>query len=80
MKKNKLIIKKEHKYCVIKLDDIKKYLTLSQKLILKEILQYLEEARFNEGKKNNDYIICNQDEPYSNDVWDIIIKGEINKD
>jgi transcription elongation factor Elf1 len=51
-----------------------------------EVLDYLvnkiDELRKSDGKpplSKNKYIICNQDEPYAEEVWQIILEGERKK-
>ena len=44
---------------------------------LQEIAKNYAEFRKSKGKKPyNEYIICNQDEPYAEEVWQIILKDE----
>jgi len=77
--------KKEEKYLVIKLEDLDNYFSQFTKgvfttdeeqniidtLTWKEVLHDLQ--------NDNKYIVCNQDEPYAEEVWQIILKGEDDK-
>lgn len=37
----------------------------------------MQQARLKEGKERfNRYIVCNQDEPYAEKVWQVILRGE----
>ena len=64
--------KKESKYLVLKREDIDKYLSIPEKTLLTGICQSVFVGRENEGKKDNSYIVVNNDETYSDDVWDLI--------
>jgi len=57
----------EHKYYVIKKEDTK-YLTKEQKVVLGKILMDIFYARDAEGKKDNQYVVINTDEPYIQEV------------
>ena len=49
---------------------------------LADIMRTIDANRVDVGKKmlsNNKYIVCNQDEPYSEKVWQEILKGETDK-
>ena len=75
------LIKTEYdKYIVIKMADIKKYTKPCNLSMLNEVLFEIEIGRMNDGNDGvNLYWICNQDEPYSEDVINIILKGECDK-
>ena len=67
----------ENKYVMLKIDDIEKYLSIEQKYNLKVILLTIRNGRHKDNKpKSNDYILCNQDEAYAKEVWEIIKHGE----
>jgi hypothetical protein len=71
--------KRENKYLVIKWADLRKYLT--QDVFVKfDIITYIcdvvNEGRHKEGKKDNTYVVVNEDEPYAEDVWMLIEKGK----
>ena len=59
--------KKEDKFIVINKKHLQRLSTHSRDL-LHEILSEIE--------NQNKYIVCNQDEPYADMVWKIIIMGE----
>lgn len=71
-------VKKEHgKYVVIKVDDMREYLPSSVIDELTDILELIAEGRTCAGKQRyNNYVVCNQDEPYADDVWRLILQGE----
>jgi len=67
------IIKEEDKFIVIKTKDIeyiKKYHP-SKYTLFKSILKYID--------NKNGYIVCNQDEPYADELWELILDGERRK-
>lgn len=74
--------KKEEKYLVIKLDDLENFFSDFTKGLFTtdEEKKYIDSIPFKEvleGVKNdNKYIVCNQDEPYADLIWQIILRGE----
>lgn len=75
-------IKKENKFLVIKLEDIDNYFSQFTKGMFATPNEYetIHNIPFltvvNELKNNNKYIVCNQDEPYAELIWQIILLGE----
>jgi hypothetical protein len=69
------------KYVVIKIDDLKKYVKSPFKIaMLDNDLQDITAGRKADGKKpHNEYIIINTDEPYAQEVADIIKRHEQQK-
>ena len=78
-------IKKETKFLVInrkKLDEYfsqfikEKFITPEEQAVIDKIpfFQVLKEVR-----TKNKYIVCNQDEPYAEKVWKLILRGEQKK-
>ena len=68
---------KENTHIVIKRDDISKYLTNNQIKYLDAILNTIADGRKKDGKKtDNSYYVCNTDEPYADEVLEIILKAE----
>ena len=68
--------KKEEKYLVLKRDDIAKLKDTPQAwlgAICKRIRKYREVL----GKKENHYIVVNEDELYAPTVWKLIELGEL---
>lgn len=59
---------KEIKYVVIKLSHLRTRLTVEEQDILCTLLKKLSNS--------NNYIVCNQDEPYADKVWQTILEGE----
>ncbi len=64
----------EEKFLVIKLDDIDKCLTTHQQESLGDLLRHIDENRKRDGKKDNDYLVVNVDEPYAELVFNIMRK------
>lgn len=60
--------KKETKYLVMKIADVENFFTETEQEILECLMAKLG--------NNHKYIICNQDEPYSEKVWNVILNGE----
>lgn len=59
------------KFTVLKNKDIKKYLTLEQKVELLQILKSIDSGRVEEGKQpasENTYVVINTDEPYIDEI------------
>lgn len=50
----------DNKYLVMKWDDVRNNLSLSQRRKLVSILLYNEKCREIEGKKDNEYVVLNQ--------------------
>ena len=71
---------KEHdKYIVIKSDDVVRYLTWQEDCQLRTLINKIRDSRHNDGKSKNTYIVCNQDEVYSERLWELILTGETKK-
>jgi len=74
--------KKEEKYLVIKLKDLENYFSQFTKGTFTtedeqnniDCLTWNEVLR--EVQNENKYIVCNQDEPYAELIWQIILMGE----
>jgi hypothetical protein len=65
------------KYTVLKHEDIKKYLSLDEKLQFCNFLNKIRKGRAKEENKSpNAYWVVNQDEPYASIVIDLILLGE----
>lgn len=68
---------KETKFMVLKLEDITKYLDMKDLNKLEMICLKIKSKRLDDGKETDPkYICCNQDEPYAEVVWQIILYGE----
>lgn len=67
---------KTNTHIVIKREDILKYLTDNQIKYLDAVLNTIADGRKKDGKTENSYYICNTDEPYANEVLEIILKAE----
>jgi hypothetical protein len=78
-------IKKEEKYLVLKLEDLDEYFNQFTKGIFatKDEQKIIDNLTWKEVireiKNNNKYIVCNQDEPYAEKVWQVILDGERDK-
>lgn len=71
---------KEDKYFVLKQEDISKYLTPDERMQFKRLTDFIKLGRIEDGKKaSNKFIVCNQDEPYAEAVWQRILEGENDK-
>lgn len=69
--------KKKEKYFVLKLGDIAEFLSKEKISELYTMAEHIHAQRKLIGKKESpEYIVCNQDEPYAEDVWRVILNGE----
>lgn len=66
---------KEEKYLVLKLADIENILTMPQQTDLWACCEEIRLARMLRGKKKNHYIVVNDNEPYADRIWDMILEG-----
>ncbi len=65
----------QHRFLVLKWDDIRKSLTSRQADLLDEILADVEDYRRETGRVAcPDYYVVNQDEPYAGKVKDLILR------
>lgn len=64
---------KEEKYLVLKLADIENHLSQRHKELLNECCEEIRLARLMVGKKLNHYIVVNEEEPYAEKVWDLVL-------
>lgn len=77
--------KKENKYMVLKLEDLDNFFSQYTKGVFTtpaeqdEINSVPFVYVIEQLKNDNKYIVCNQDEPYAEEVWQIILKGEDSK-
>ncbi len=71
--------KRENKYLVLKWDDIRKYLSLEDESCLNSVVESIDRKRSLDGKKNNSYVVVNEEEPYAEKVWDLIKEEEERK-
>ncbi len=67
-----------NKYLVLKVDDIRKLPRGLQEGI-EAAMGWITAGRILEGKKNNSYVVVNEDEPYAETVWELIKKEEERK-
>jgi len=68
--------KRENKYLVLKTEDIERYLVGSQRTELDEVCRFIRANRLAEDRKNNAYVVVNEDEPYAEKVWQLIQEHE----
>lgn len=67
-------------HLVLKASDIDKYLSASDIDKLRKVLLKIEKGRESDGKTAcNSYYICNHDEPYADNVINVILDGEHKK-
>jgi hypothetical protein len=70
----------DDKFLVLKKEDIEQYLNYNQKLEFQECLNAIKYKRRIYGKPAvNKYYTCNQDEPYAQEVIDLILTREAQK-
>lgn len=60
------------KYIVFKIEDVEKYLSKEMKWNLVIISETILNGRVEDGKKSNQYVVVNEDEPYAEQVWKLI--------
>ena len=68
--------KKEPRYVVLAIKDIKQYLTKSETMALNSICEQIVTKRLLDDKKVNEYVVVNQDEPYAHLVWQLIQRDQ----
>ncbi len=71
--------KQEGKYLVLKWEDIEKCLGEVDKKLLEEMCNCIAANRHYYGKKDNFYVVVNEDEPYAEQVWKLIEQSETSK-
>lgn len=64
--------KMENKYLVLKWDDISQHLTDPEREQLDNIMDSVAIGRMGQRKKDNTYVVVNEDEPYAEQVWQLI--------
>lgn len=64
-----------NKFIVIKNDDVEKYLNFKGRVTLNCAIEVIEDGRSVDGKKNNTYLVINTDEPYADEVIEIMKKN-----
>jgi hypothetical protein len=67
-----MAFERKQKYLVVKHDDLTKYLHAENLAYLAALMETVKKRRAEDGKKDNQYVIVNQDEPYSEKVWKLI--------
>jgi len=70
----------QFKFTVFNHKDIDKYLSKEQKEQLAKICRTIESNRLKDGKKLNNYWVCNTDEHYAESIIKTIIAGEDDKE
>jgi len=71
--------KEECKYLVMKWYDIASSLSGVELKAFVKLIDKVSAERKASGKKENNYIVCNQDEPYAEKIWQMILDGEREK-
>lgn len=70
----------EEKYVILKVADINKYLSTDLKYRLTLVLNAISNGRTKDNKEPlPNYMVCNTDEAYAKEIWDIIKHGEAAK-
>jgi len=75
-----MVEKEFNKFLVFSKKDIQAYLTKKEIGVLNSIHGLLGKRRHAEGRPINHYIVCNQDEPYADKVWQTILEGEAHEE
>lgn len=70
---------REQKYLVVRWEDIDNYLSRHWRGQLDLCLRQIDQGRASEGKKINQYVVVNQDEPYIETIWKALEVGEDTK-
>jgi len=70
------MVVRENKYLVLKNNDIFNILTEDERKQMFEIIEKIARTREMQGKKMNDYLVVNVDEPYAYSMWDIVLAFE----
>ena len=63
------------KYGVFKWLDFEKYVPAKLKAEVLNAFDWMNKGRYEEGKEENKYIVINTDEPYAEEVIDILRKN-----
>jgi len=66
-----------NKYLVLKQEDVEK-LPADLKEALKAVQGWIRASRLAEDRKNNTYVVVNEDEPYAEVVWKLIEISQTN--
>jgi hypothetical protein len=85
-------VKKENKFFVLKKADMDEFMERYQKGLfmdeegtaiqdaINKLVDGIGDMREQQGKPRfNAYVVCNQDEPYAEKVWQVILEGERSK-
>ena len=70
---------KEGTHFVIKKEDTMQYLNPLEKVALRGIISSIASGRLDNGKKLNEYLVVNTDEPYADEIREVIKRGELAK-
>ena len=77
------MVEREKKYAyVIPIKDLR-HLKSRRRRKLKKLVEAIDRGRVSKGESklsDNKYIVCNQDESYADEVWEVILKGEKQKE
>jgi DNA/RNA endonuclease YhcR with UshA esterase domain len=76
---NSIVEIKRFTHLVIKQEDVNKYLTERKAKKFNKLIEEINRGRVKDGKGYNNYYVCNEDEPYANDVITTILHGELLK-
>ncbi len=63
------------KYFVIKCDDLPEFLNTKDVSDLKRILFKIIAGRGEAGRKQNDYVVINLDEPYMEEIKEVMVRN-----
>jgi predicted RNase H-like HicB family nuclease len=72
--------RKRNTHLVLKLEDMVSYLTVEEMSTLNHYGEKISRMRrYLEGKSDNSYYVINKDEPYADEILEVIKRGEIEK-
>lgn len=60
------------KFTVLNNKDVEKYITIGGKIELKALCEVISNGRKLDGKKDNAYLVINTDEPYVDEIIEIL--------
>lgn len=67
------------KFLVFNISDVIHYLNSGEITMLTALHGKIENSRIRNGENVNSYWVCNQDEPYADEIIQIILQGEDKK-
>lgn len=73
--------KEEDKFIVWKNEDLRAVILKAPWLrrYFNSLVDAISDLRKSQGKGENKYLVCNRDEPYADEIWRVILEGEMVK-